>query len=122
MKINNNTIPSPMALRGTYKFEPAAVLRRNGQGAAITGPYATLTWTWDWLSPAEFQFWTVTVLANAASASFTANTELYDDSQLLRTISHCTVLRPTYESIENGGYRGAAVQIDQITMVDWVEP
>lgn len=115
MKINNVTIPAPMSDRGTYKFD-WPILKRNGQGAAVRGPYATITWTWDWLTASEYGYWATTLLAGAASATFTANTELYDDTQTLRTVSHCTVLAPSYDAIENSGYRGATITIDQIVM------
>lgn len=114
MKINNQTIPSPMDDRGAYVWQPPAVLGRNGQGAAVTGPYASLTWTWAYLTKTEYLFWRTTVLAGAASATFTANTELYDDTQTLKTITYCTVMRPQYETIEGGLYKNVTVQIDQI--------
>ena len=114
MRINTYTIPSPMDERGRYVWEPPAVLARNGLGAAITGPYASLTWTWNYLTRAEYLFWRKTVLKGEASATFTQHTRLYDDTQTLVEITSCTVLRPTYESIEGGLYKNVTLQIDQI--------
>lgn len=114
MKINNQTITSTMDERGTYVYQPPPILARNGLGAAVAGPFATLTWTWPYLTKAEYLYWRTTVLAGAASATFTTNTELYDDTQTLRTVTYCTVLRPTYETIEGGLYKNVTVTIDQI--------
>lgn len=114
MKINNQTIPSPMDDRGRYVWLPPALLTRNGLGAAVVGDFAGLTWSWPFLTKTEYLFWRNTVLGGAAAATFTANTELYDDTQTLVNVTHCTVLRPTYEAIESGLYKNVVLTIDQI--------
>ena len=43
-KINNITIPTTIANRGKYNYQPPAILGVNGAGAAITSPYAAITW------------------------------------------------------------------------------
>ncbi len=63
---------------------------------------------------AEYTYWRTTVLAGAASAAFTANTLLVDDLQVLKTVTQCTVYRPTYERIEGGNYLNVQLVIDQI--------
>lgn len=114
MKINNVAIPSPMDERGTYHYEPGAIVGRNGRGAAIAAPFATLTWTWQRLSLTDYTYWRTTILAGAASASFTTNTLLYDDLQVLKTITQCTVYRPTYETMQDGDYINVQLVIDGI--------
>ena len=114
MKLNNQTIPSPMDNKGSYRWEPPPIIGRNGQGAAITGTYASVTWEWAALTPAEYGFWITTLLQGQASATYTTNCQLYDHTQTLKTLTHCTVLRPTYERIENGLYIDVSLTIDQI--------
>lgn len=115
MKINNQTIPAPMDDKGAYNYQPPAILARNGEGAAVAAPYATLSWQWAYLTKTEYLFWRNTVLGGAPSATFTTNCQLYDDTQTLITVTHCTVLRPSYEAIESGLYKNVSLTIDQIT-------
>ena len=114
MKINNVAIPSPMDERGTYRYDPGAIVGKNGRGAAIAAPHATLTWTWPYLSLDDYTYWRTTVLAGAASAAFTANTLLFDDLQTLKTITQCTVYRPTYETMQDGYFMNVQLVIDLI--------
>ena len=115
MKINNIAIPSPMDELGTYHYDPGAIVGKNGRGTAIAAPFATLTWAWEHMSLTEYTYWRTTLLAGAASAAFTANTLLYDDLRVLRTVTQCIVYRPTYERTAAGGYYlNVQLVIDQI--------
>lgn len=114
MKINNIAIPSPMDERGAYQYAAPAVVGRNGRGEDIQAPTATLTWQWPYLSLSDYTYWRTTILAGAASATFTTNTLLFDDLQALKTITQCIVHRPTYERLEGGNYINVQLLIDQI--------
>lgn len=113
MQINSNDILAPMDEKGAYKFNPAPVVAKNGAGLAITAGYATVTWSWPWLSKADFQYWITTVCAGTAAKEFT-QCKFVDNTGTLQTYSHCIVNRPDYEKIENGVFWNVTITIEAI--------
>lgn len=113
MQINNIAIQSPMDEDGEYAFDPGEVLGDNGRGASITAPYATLTWRFEFLTPAQMAWWCTTLLGGAASAEFT-QCKLFNHLGALTTYSHCLVRRPTYERFRDGLLYGVTVVIGWI--------
>lgn len=110
-QVNGIAIPEPMASRGRYTWQPPAIVGRNGRGAAVTAPYAKVTWAWPYLTLADYEYWITDVLGGAASIDCTAI--LVDHLQTSYVVT-CTVLRPTYSHIAGGLYRDVELQIDQV--------
>jgi len=113
MQINSTAIPNPMDERGSYHFEPPAVIGKNGQGLAVTAGASKLTWQWPTLSKADFTWWTTTLLSGAASAEYT-QCKFFDHTLTLTTYTHCIVNRPTYERIAGGAYVNVTIEIEGI--------
>ena len=113
-EIQSVSIPLPMAERGsTYLFEPRQTIGRNGAGAAVTLPYARLTWKWQTMSAADFAFWYTTAAAGAASRVIT-QAKLYNHLQTLQTFTAGIVYAPTYETMKNGEYINVTVTIESL--------
>ena len=112
MQINNIAIPSPMDERGLYLFDLPA-LGRNGRGAAIAAPGATLRWDFVYMTPDEYAWWVTTLLDNALSAEFT-QCKFFNHKGVLTAYTHCIVLRPTYDHFRDGVMNNVAVMIDWI--------
>ena len=113
MQINSVAIPSPMDERGAYRFNPPAVVAKNGQGLAVTAGASTISWQWIYLSKADFTWWITTLLGGAASAAYT-QAKFFNHTLTLTTYAYCIVHRPTYERIENGLYMNVALEIEAI--------
>ena len=113
MEINSSAIPSPMGERGAYKFNPPAVLGRNGRGTVIAAPAASLEWKFSFLTVTEMAYWMTTLLAGGASAEFT-QAKFFNHAGTLTTYTHCTVLRPTFDQFVGGAFENVTIQIDQI--------
>ena len=114
MVIDGNTIPVDLAARGTYQFRPPEILIKNGKGLPVTGGTATLTWTFSFMTQAEWDFWSTTVLGGAPGKECSGLTQLYDHDKTLTTFTRCVVLRPEWDRIENGLFRDVVVTIEQI--------
>ena len=112
MQINSTAIPSPMDERGVYVFA-VPVLSRNGRGAAIAAPYATLTWQFDYLTLTELAWWVTTLLGGALSGEYT-QAKFFNHLGALTTYTHCIVQRPTYSRFQDGLAWDVTVQIDWI--------
>jgi hypothetical protein len=112
-KINNINIPATIANRGQYRYDPPAILAENGEGAAVAGPYAEITWKFPHMTLADYTWWRTTLLAGAASLTCASNTTLVND---LQTEFNCTCIvhRPTYERIQNGLYINVEVKIKRV--------
>lgn len=113
MKIGGTAILAPMDEEGSYYFDPGQVIARNGAGAAIVAPYASILWRFDFLTLAKLQWWTTTLLAGAAYKEYTS-AELFNNAGVLTTFTHCVVLRPTYSRFQDGLAWDVSVVIDQI--------
>jgi len=111
VQVNGQDVPASIANRGRYLWQPPAIIGRNGRGEAVTAPYASVTWTWPYMTLDDYAFWIEDVLGGAASVDCTAI--LVDHLQVSYVVS-CTVLRPTYSHISGGLYRDVELQIDQI--------
>jgi hypothetical protein len=112
-QINGNIMPEPMASRGRYLWLPPEIIGTNGRGLAITAPFSTLTWQWNLLTLADYNWWITTVLAGAASLSCTTGTILVNHLQQRVAVS-CVVMRPTYGRIISGAYEDVELQINRI--------
>ena len=110
-QIDGNTIPTPMADRGYYVPKDAPILATNGRNEPVTGGYPSVTWTWDWLDSDDYDWWCDTILSGARSAILTGTTQLYDTNRDLVTYASVTVIKPTFEYIENGIYYNVVVEI-----------
>ena len=113
-QIDGNTIPEPMATRGLYVPHDAPILATNGQGEPVVGGYPWITWGWDWLDSADYDWWCDTLLSGARSAILTGTTQLYDTNRDLVTYASVTVTKPTFEAIQNGIYYNVTVEIKDL--------
>lgn len=114
MQIDGNTIPDPMASRGRYVPADPPILATNGRNEPVTGGYPSVTWSWDWIDGTDYDFWATTVLGGARSAVLTGTTQLYDTARDLVTYASATVIKPTFERIENGIYYNVTVEIKDL--------
>ena len=114
MQIDGNTIPSPMADRGRLVPADAPILATNGRNEVVTGGYPSIRWTWDWLDADDYDFWATTVLAGARSDVLTGTTQLPNTDRDLTTYASATVIKPTFEYIENGIYYNVTVEIKDL--------
>ncbi len=115
-KLNNITIPDSIANRGRYMWQRPEIIATNGQGAAVVAPYARVIWQWPHMTLSDYTWWRTTLLAGAASLTCSANSQLVDDLQVLRSIT-CVVMQPNYDRIQNGLYMGVEVRIDRIVVL-----
>lgn len=116
-QIAGNRIPEPMASRGRYIWQPPEIMARNGRGVAVTAPYATITWSWEWLRLEDYSWWIETVLGNAASLTITSGTLLVDHLQRLVVVTG-VLYRPSYEYISGGLYRRVELRIERVEIND----
>jgi hypothetical protein len=107
-------VPATMLGSGSYMYEPAPIIGRNGRGEAIVGPYASLSWRWNALSKTNYAWLVTTILQGAPSRTVTTGTTLYNHLMTLTEIASCVVLRPTYETFRNGLYINVELTIDRI--------
>lgn len=115
-KLNNVTIPTSISERGRYLWQPPEIMTINGQGAAVVAPYARVVWQWPHMNLSDYTWWRTTLLSGAASLTCSANSQLVDDLQVLRSIT-CVVMRPSYERIAAGLYMNVEVRIDRIVVL-----
>lgn len=115
-KLNNITIPDSIANRGRYVWQRPEIIGINGQHTAVTAPYARVVWQWSHMTLADYTWWRTTLLAGAASLTCSANSQLVDDLQVLKSIT-CVVLQPSYERIQNGLYMDVEVRIERIVVL-----
>ncbi len=113
MQINGIAIPDPMDADGVYSFDPGVTGIANGRGLAVPAPYATLTWQFDSLTPAQMAWWCTTLLGGAAAAEF-SQCKLFNHVGALTTYTHCVVTRPASERIRDGLLQNVRVVIDRI--------
>jgi len=90
-----------MSGRGNYLFLPPEPGTKNGQGVVIPAGPQLLTWTFRWLTPAEYLFWHTTLLGGALSVELTA-AELWDHKMVETVFTSGNVHLPR----PSGGYRG----------------
>lgn len=97
--------------RTGHTYNPGRIVY-NGQGAQVAGGLPSITLSFNWMSAAEWTWWTSTILDGARSkVCTTGNTELYDDDLALETYSSCVVHRPTYATYSNGLRRDVEIRI-----------
>lgn len=113
MHINGVTIPTTLDNRGTYIFEPPAVVRKNGKGLAVTGGYSKLTWRWARMKQSDWNWWCTTILTGLASKQF-SSAQLYNHMNVLTTFSNVVVNRPTFEKVSGARYINVQIEITNI--------
>lgn len=113
MEIDGQTIPTSMTDRGGYKWQQAETLGINGLGLPVQADGSSLSWLFDVLNDAEWEWWTQTLLAGEDSAEFTSAI-LYNDNGALTTFNHCIVYRPVHENIWLGDHINVTVLIADI--------
>jgi hypothetical protein len=116
MSINGVPIPAGIANRGKYKFNPPEIVGRNGLGDPVAAGYASIEWTFSYLSFSAvdgFDWWKSTLLTNLRFRRFTTAV-LVDDGRTETAYTNCIVYRPTYENIFANWYENVVVKIDQI--------
>jgi hypothetical protein len=112
MQINNIAIDAPMDERGTYRFE-RPIIGRNGRGAGILAPYATLTWNFDYLTLNQMNWWIAGILLSQPYQEY-FQCKLFNEVGTLTTYSHCIVYKPTYGRMQDG------LIWDVEVIIDWI--
>jgi len=117
LELNHNTVPSGvpyfMGTGGTYIAKPPATVRQNGQGNDVVAGYASVEWSWPYLTANDFRWWTTTLLNLAPSAVYN-HAILYDYNGWLTTYSNCCVHRPTYGHVQGDTFFDVKVVIDML--------
>jgi hypothetical protein len=98
----------------SYRFHAAENTADRGDGVAILAPYASLTWTFDYMSISDYDWITQTLLSDSASAKFTTASLYNDNRTVINYTVNVTVRRPTHDGISAGLYRNVVWQIDYI--------
>lgn len=111
--INGVTIPATIDNHGSYKYTPAEIVGKNGLGELVVAGFASITWTFPYMTFSDFDWWRVTLLTNLRYRRFTA-AQLWDDGRTLTSFTNCIVNRPTYEKISSGAYTNVTVLIEQL--------
>ncbi len=113
-KINNIAIPSSMASRGTYDFQPPRILGFNGERKPIRIKGATVTWTFDELDSTEWTWWVTTLLTSLDYKEFTQATFINNNAAEAE-YTHCIVYLPVREFFEPGPvHRNVTITITDI--------
>ena len=111
--LNGNLIPDSIGQRGRYTWQPPEIVAVNGRGEAVTAPFSTVTWQWDYLTLADYTWLIATVLNEAGSVTSTTGTILVDHLQRAVAVS-CVIMRPTYSHISGGLYQDVELKITRI--------
>ena len=115
VQIGGTAIPTSMSGRGqVYLFQPPRVLRRNGEGVAVTGGQSALLWKWARLTQTEWNWWYTTICGGAASVAVSGTTRLVNNLNVETAYTYCIVHRPVAESVTGGEYLGVTVEITEI--------
>jgi hypothetical protein len=116
VQIGGVAVPTTMAGRGQiYLFQPPKVVRRNGEGLAVTAGAATVVWKWARLTQSEWNWWYTTLLTGLASKAFTSGIRLVNNLNVETAYNACVVHRPVAETVTGADYLGVTVEITQIT-------
>lgn len=100
MHLGGTTIPSTIDGRGRYLWRKE-VLRSNGDGEAVVSGYATITWTFPFMTMTDYTWIATTLMGGAYSVKYTS-AQLKNDLGALITYTNAVSLRPTYEFASNG--------------------
>lgn len=112
MHLGGITIPANIDGRGRYLYQQP-VLRTNGDGEAVIATYATVTWTFPYLSMSDYTWLRDTLLLGQATRLFTS-ASLKDDRGTDTTFTSAIGLRPTYEYAQNGYVENVTWKIERI--------
>lgn len=116
LQVNNNyilsTSPYYMGEGGTYIPKPPAVVRQNGLGWDVVAGYASVEWSWEWLTVADITWW-YTIMLGQPSFQF-SQAKLYNHIGVLTTYTNCVVHMPTFEKIVGDTYFNVKLVIDQL--------
>lgn len=116
LQINHTIIPSAapyqMGIGGTFIAKPAATLRQNGLGIDVVAGYASVNWTWDYLSISDYLWWN-TILLGQASFQY-SHALLWDHASNLIAYSNIVVHRPTFGHVKGDVYYEVAILLDQL--------
>lgn len=107
--IDGVAIPDSMAYRGTYIFNPPAIIGVNGAGHPVTAGPASAVWTWAYMTQAEWDWWAITRIGGA-NAYLEADLRLYNQHNVEANFTDGVVERPTYERVRNGLYLNVSIR------------
>jgi hypothetical protein len=79
----------------------------------VVAGYASVEWSWPYLTANDFRWWTTTLLNLAPSAVYN-HAILYDYNGWLTTYSNCCVHRPTFSRVQGDTFFDVKVVIDQL--------
>lgn len=99
MHLGGTTIPTTIDGHGRYLYRKE-VLRYNGDGDAVVSGYATITWTFPFMTMTDYSWIASTLMSGAYSVRYTS-TQLKDDLGLLTVYLNAVAQRPTYEFASN---------------------
>lgn len=114
MTFGGTSMPTNIENHGEgYLFKRPDVLFEDGEGNAVVAPYASITWTFDVMEPADYTWWRTTLLAGARSVKY-SSAQLYDDTRTLTSYTNAVVYAPTYSKISNNWYHDVVIEIKYI--------
>lgn len=115
VSINGNQIPLPMRERGWPVMNRFPTRVDNGLGATQTAGLPSLTWRFNKITLADWQWWTVTILNGQPSVTVPA--VLWNDQRVETSYSSVVVRYPNPpDKFSNGYYHNVVIEID--TMVE----
>lgn len=112
MSLGGTSIPTSINDRGRYLYKKE-VLRTNGDAEAVTAGYATVTWTFEWMTMSDYTWIRDTLLGGAQSYKF-SSASLVDDKGATISPTNAVAYRPTYEFASNGNVENVTWEIKRI--------
>lgn len=99
MHLGGTTIPTTIDGHGRYLWKKE-VLRYNGDGEAVVSGYATITWSFPFMTMADYSWIASTLMSGAYSVKYTTAL-LTSDLGLATVYTNAVAYRPTYEFAQN---------------------
>lgn len=116
LQVNHTTIqssaPNYMGDGGTYVAKPPAVLRQTGLGTDIVAGYATVDWSWPYLSTSDISFW-YTILLGQASQLF-SHAYLYNHVGQLVTYSSAVIHMITFARVQGDVFHECKISLTNL--------
>jgi hypothetical protein len=115
VSLNGITIPTTPDIRdnGSYVYTRGET-HENGLGDTVVTGLPSVTWRFSFMEKDAYQWFTVTILAGAASLRCPAH--ILDDNDTEITYSSVVIRYPTYAKRQNGGYVDVEVVIDSLVV------
>lgn len=112
ISIDGEDVPDTMATRGLYDFQAQRVKIIAGSRRAARAGQQMLSWKFQWMEQAEYDWWCDTALAGAESKVVTAT--LRDNYHRFFRVSSAILHKPVYRLMTGGLYYDVVIEMHHI--------